>query len=92
MITVLFSSVMLAYGTIAAAQYLHQCLLHCILGAPQHFFDTTPKGRVIARFSNDLNTLDFRLPLNIRQTLSTSFRVGFQQKNVSVNLISLRYM
>lgn len=76
---------MLAYGTIAAARILHRNLLHCIFGAPQHFFDTTPKGRIIARFSNDLNTLDYRLPLNLRQTLSTFFRVG------SKSYVSLKF-
>lgn len=77
MIAVLATSIMLAYGTMAAAQKMHSLLLHCILGAPQNFFDTTPKGRLISRFSTDLNTLDYRLPLNLRQTISTFFRVCF---------------
>lgn len=77
MITILVASVILAYGTIKAAKFLHQHLLYSIFGAPQAFFDTVPMGRILARFSTDLRTVDDTLPQNFQQFLSTFFRVGF---------------
>lgn len=65
-----------AYGTMRAALNLHHSLLNCILGAPQHFFDTTPRGRIISRFSSDMNTVDHNLPMTLRQILQVFFRVG----------------
>lgn len=77
MISILFASIILAYGTINAGKYLHHHLLHCLFGAPQTFFDTVPKGRVLSRFSSDLNTVDTSLPQNLKQTIYTLLRVGF---------------
>lgn len=65
---------MLAYGTMNAALNLHHGLLKCILGAPQHFFDTTPKGRILSRFEFD--TIDYKLPMHLRQIINVFFRVG----------------
>lgn len=65
-----------AYGTMNAALSLHHNLLSCIMGAPQHFFDTTPRGRIISRFSTDIDTVDQKLPMCLRQMLQVFFRVG----------------
>lgn len=73
----MFGSFMLAFGTINAAKNLHHHLLNCIFGAPQNFFDTNPKGRILSRFSTDLNTIDDGLPHILKQALYTLFRVGF---------------
>lgn len=78
MIAVLTASTFLAYGTMRAARILHHNLLSVIIGAPQAFFDTTPTGRIIARFSSDLNTVDYSLPMHLRQAMNTLFRVGDQ--------------
>lgn len=40
------------------------------------FFDTTPTGRIISRFSGDINTLDNSLPHYLRQWLNNFFRVS----------------
>lgn len=76
MIAVIAATILMAYGTMRAALYQHHKLLSCILAAPQHFFDTTPRGRIISRFSQDLNTIDNTLPMNLRQILNVFFRVG----------------
>lgn len=68
----------LLYGTIKAAQRLHQHLLNGVFGAPQTFFDTVPIGRILSRFSSDLRTVDDTLPQNFEQLLSTVGWVGFK--------------
>lgn len=58
-----------------ASVILHNILLSNILKCPLGFFDVTPTGRVLARFSHDINTLDDRLINNLRGCLMTSLRV-----------------
>ena len=40
---------------------MHDDLLSSILKAPMSFFDTTPTGRIISRFSKDLFSIDSEL-------------------------------
>ncbi|XP_009076870.1 PREDICTED: multidrug resistance-associated protein 7 [Acanthisitta chloris] len=56
-----------AYGTIRAATAIHNRLLQRALKATVTFFDTTPTGRILNRFSSDLYCVDDSLPfvLNI---------------------------
>ncbi|XP_063184853.1 ATP-binding cassette sub-family C member 10 isoform X4 [Chroicocephalus ridibundus] len=56
-----------AFGTIRAATVIHNRLLQRALKATVTFFDTTPTGRILNRFSSDLYCVDDSLPfiLNI---------------------------
>ena len=45
-------------ASLKAATTLHLKLFHAVLNARQSFFDTTPLGRIIQRFSKDTNVLD----------------------------------
>ena len=38
-------------------------LLYSLVNSPVSFFDVTPMGRLVSRFSNDLRNIDMRLPL-----------------------------
>lgn len=49
------------YGSLKASRYLHHSMLHKILRAPVRFFDTTPIGRIVNRFSKDIQTIDGEL-------------------------------
>ncbi|KAL3874278.1 hypothetical protein ACJMK2_037317 [Sinanodonta woodiana] len=51
-----------AYGGICAARVLHCKLLDTILKAPMTFFDVTPIGRIVNRFSSDVYAIDDALP------------------------------
>ncbi|ETO01991.1 ATP-binding cassette, sub-family C (CFTR/MRP), member 3 [Reticulomyxa filosa] len=45
-----------------ASKALHQQLLDRMLHAPMYFYDTTPIGRIINRFSRDVYNIDQALP------------------------------
>ncbi|XP_068254004.1 ATP-binding cassette sub-family C member 10 isoform X3 [Nyctibius grandis] len=63
----IFRAFLFAYGTIRAATVIHNQLLQRVLKATVTFFDTTPTGRILNRFSSDLYCVDDSLPfvLNI---------------------------
>ncbi|KAG0227060.1 Multidrug resistance-associated protein 1, partial [Actinomortierella wolfii] len=45
-----------------AAIIIHERLLNHVLRLPMSFFDTTPVGRILNRFSSDISGIDSRLP------------------------------
>ncbi|KAJ1932682.1 hypothetical protein FBU59_006287, partial [Linderina macrospora] len=45
-------------GAIRASRTLHASLLRAVVHATPRFFDSTPLGRIINRFSRDMQTLD----------------------------------
>ncbi|XP_050728625.1 multidrug resistance-associated protein 1-like isoform X3 [Eriocheir sinensis] len=55
-----------AGATVRAAKYLHKMLLGNIMRSPMSFFDVTPTGRIVNRFSKDIDTVDVMLPTNFR--------------------------
>ncbi|XP_023209486.1 canalicular multispecific organic anion transporter 2-like [Centruroides sculpturatus] len=57
-----------------ASKILHDEMLVRILHAPMSFFDTTPMGRVLNRFSKDVDTTDITIRFNIRMMLVQAFR------------------
>ncbi|RKP02430.1 hypothetical protein CXG81DRAFT_10769 [Caulochytrium protostelioides] len=46
------------YGSLVASKRLHRELLQRVLGAPMRFFEITPIGRILNRFSKDIETID----------------------------------
>ncbi|XP_024120754.1 canalicular multispecific organic anion transporter 2 isoform X2 [Oryzias melastigma] len=70
-ILVMISSYTLAMGNIGAARRLHANLLTNKLHTPQSFFDTTPIGRIINRFSKDIYVIDEALPSTVLMFLGT---------------------
>ncbi|NXK16365.1 MRP3 protein, partial [Arenaria interpres] len=70
---VLISSFTLAMGGINAARALHAALLENKFHTPQSFYDTTPTGRIINRFSKDIYVIDEVIPPTILMFLGTFF-------------------
>ncbi|KAI8348976.1 P-loop containing nucleoside triphosphate hydrolase protein [Mortierella sp. GBAus27b] len=55
---VTMSNLYTTFGGLAASRALHQQLLRKVLRAKVRFFDTTPIGRIVNRFSSDMSTID----------------------------------
>ena len=62
---------MICFAGIRASRVLFNDLLDVILRAPMSFFDTTPIGRIMNRFSKDLYTVDEQLVVSLRSYLVT---------------------
>ncbi|KAF9977214.1 hypothetical protein BGZ73_006687 [Actinomortierella ambigua] len=64
-----------AVARVRAAEVIHSTMLRNVLRLPMSFFDTTPLGRIINRFSSDLYSIDEHLPWRFLDLsyVSTSF-------------------
>lgn len=58
------------FAAYIAGRRLHWMILLGILHAPICFFDTTPLGRIINRFSKDIDAIDASLPNAFSQALT----------------------
>ncbi|XP_037610524.1 canalicular multispecific organic anion transporter 2 isoform X1 [Sebastes umbrosus] len=54
-----------AYSMLRAAKLTHRNMLQGVLRAPQAFFESTPTGRLLNRFSKDVDAIDSYIPENI---------------------------
>ena len=54
---------------IAAGRDLHDHMLNAVLRAPLRFFDSTPIGRVLQRFSRDVEAVDIQLQWSFETTV-----------------------
>ncbi|XP_060068351.1 multidrug resistance-associated protein 1-like [Ylistrum balloti] len=68
-------SVIVVVRAVRASRMLHSQMLHGILRSPMSFFDTTPVGRIINRFSQDMDIIDRELPLTFQMFLDCLFVV-----------------
>ncbi len=50
-------------GGLVASAIIHNRLLNQVLRAPMAFFDTTPIGRIVNRFSADMDKIDVTIPM-----------------------------
>lgn len=64
-------SLVLFMGSLRASRRIHAQLLDRILRAKVRFFDTTPIGRIVNRFSSDLETIDQALAPSLAYLLYT---------------------
>jgi len=71
-VSVLGLALALAFGSMVASKNLHSSLLSRVMRCPMSFFDTTPLGRIVNRFSKDIDIVDTNIP-----QFSQSFLITF---------------
>ncbi|PVF92969.1 hypothetical protein CPB86DRAFT_743436 [Serendipita vermifera] len=64
----LIGQVIMMIGAYQASKSLFTRLLHSVMGATMRWFDTTPTGRILNRFSKDIETIDSSLISSLRST------------------------
>ena len=60
---------------INAGQSLHRKMLNAILSTNIRFFDSTPVGRIIQRFSRDLESVDIHLQWSFDSAIHSLFNI-----------------
>ncbi|XP_061748109.1 ATP-binding cassette sub-family C member 5 isoform X2 [Nerophis ophidion] len=63
--------------TVKAASALHDKLFRRLLRSPMRFFDTTPLGRILTRFSRDMDEVDVRFTMQAETLLQNLTLVLF---------------
>ena len=71
----LMRAFLFAYGGICAAKTIHSKLIKTVMRAKILFFDLTPLGQILNRFSSDLSTVDDSLPFILNIFLANLFGV-----------------
>uniref|UniRef100_A0A8B9G5T2 Multidrug resistance-associated protein 1 n=1 Tax=Amazona collaria TaxID=241587 RepID=A0A8B9G5T2_9PSIT len=60
---------------ILASRHLHLNLLHSVLRSPMSFFERTPSGNLVNRFSKEIDTIDSTIPPIIKMFMGSTFNV-----------------
>ncbi|CAC5371016.1 ABCC3 [Mytilus coruscus] len=74
-VSIFVTETFVTYGLIKATRKLHRDLLRNILRSPMSFFDTTPVGRIINRFSKDIEIIDDQLIYQFKDVVICLFLV-----------------
>ncbi|XP_053612783.1 multidrug resistance-associated protein 1 isoform X6 [Plodia interpunctella] len=70
-----FSDLMPYLACWRAARILHDLLLKNVLKTPLQFFEVTPVGRILSRFSKDVDVMDSSLPSQFADVIYCFFEV-----------------
>lgn len=89
MLTIFCSTLSLFLGCLTAARAMHNYLLkHVVRASQPNFFDVTPVGRILNRFSRDVDEVDNDLPSTLRAWSACFFGVFTFNLSDSVKLCS----
>uniref|UniRef100_A0A0X3P018 ABC-type xenobiotic transporter n=1 Tax=Schistocephalus solidus TaxID=70667 RepID=A0A0X3P018_SCHSO len=66
-------AVLFAFAGLAAAATIHKRILDSVLQGEISFFESTPVGRILNRFSSDVGTVDDSLPFRLNIFLAVIF-------------------
>lgn len=80
-ITSFFADLMPYLAGWRAAKIIHAVLLDNVLKTPLQFFEVTPVGRILSRFSKDVDVLDTSLPSQFADVIYCTFEVISSEKN-----------
>jgi len=65
-ILIVTNSVIFVWTSVKVSRNIHEKTLWAVLRSPMSWFDTTPTGRVVNRFNQDLSKIDQELSMNVR--------------------------
>ncbi|XP_061888037.1 multidrug resistance-associated protein 1-like [Entelurus aequoreus] len=65
----------IALGGIVASRHLHADLLHNVLRSPMSFFEVTPSGNLLNRFSKEVDAIDCMIPEGLKMMLGYLFKL-----------------
>lgn len=73
-----FATLTIGLGGVLCSKELHAVMLLYLFRWPMELFDITPLGRIVNRFSKDIDTVDNVLPLNLRVVITQAYAVKFK--------------
>ncbi|XP_056144596.1 multidrug resistance-associated protein 1-like [Lampris incognitus] len=65
----------ISLGGIIASRHLHVDLLNNVLHSPMSFFESTPSGNLLNRFSKEIDAIDCMIPDGIKMMLGYVFKL-----------------
>ncbi|XP_060079358.1 ATP-binding cassette sub-family C member 5-like [Ylistrum balloti] len=86
----LFRTFLFMKVTLHASSKMHDTIFRKVLSCPMKFFDTTPVGRIINRFSSDMDEIDIRLPGSAEVFLMNILTIIFAL--ISICYVSLWFL
>lgn len=88
----MFCSLLPEIGCTTAAMILHRTMTSGVLRAPLQFFDVTPIGRILSRFSKDIDVIDNHLRHEMSDLLYCFFEVMCSYSYTVFDLNSIYYL
>ncbi|KAI2666162.1 Multidrug resistance-associated protein 1 [Labeo rohita] len=74
-IAIFGTTVAISLGGIIASRHLHLDLLNNILHSPMSFFESTPSGNLLNRFSKEIDAIDCMIPDGLKMMLGYVFKL-----------------
>ena len=68
----LFANLSFMIMLLKATKLMHNRMLHSVLRAPLRFFESTPTGRILNRFTTDIKATEDSIPSSIKSIFSMS--------------------
>lgn len=84
-LTVIQTLILWIFCSIEASRKLHERMANAIFRSPMSFFDTTPTGRILNRFSSDIYRVDEVLARTFNMLFVNLARSGFTLVVISVS-------
>lgn len=73
--TIFLRSLVISLRGLVAGRLMHDSLLTAVLRAPMSFFEENPVGRILNRFSRDLEAIDLTIPRTLHEVTGCAFSI-----------------
>uniref|UniRef100_A0A674D3X8 ABC-type glutathione-S-conjugate transporter n=1 Tax=Salmo trutta TaxID=8032 RepID=A0A674D3X8_SALTR len=74
-VSIFGTTVAISLGGIIASRHLHLDLLNNVLRSPMAFFEVTPSGNLLNRFSKEVDAIDCMIPDGVKMMLGYLFKL-----------------